>query len=83
MMIHGIIYHVYNLIFIVTAKDFIRRLLQIDPSRRLTADLAIQHPFLSGLSYHNFLKSNMKNLPTTKNDTWVSVYFLLYLEANE
>jgi len=31
-----------------TAKDFIRKLLVLDPKKRLTAEEALEHPFLSG-----------------------------------
>lgn len=48
------------------AKDFIQRLLQLDPAARLTADQAIRHPWVvtlaAGSSMRNLHRSISQNL---------------------
>lgn len=34
-----------------TAKDFIKKLLMVDPSQRLTADAALEHPWLAEFKF--------------------------------
>jgi len=45
-----------------TAKDFIRRLLVVDPKQRLTGKKALEHPWLTGSApAHNLHNSKMKS----------------------
>lgn len=48
------------------AKDFIRRCLTIDPSKRITAHAALQHPFVAGFGVSDGAGENL--LPTIKKN---------------
>jgi calcium/calmodulin-dependent protein kinase I len=47
-----------------TAKDFIKKLLVLDPKDRMTADQALEHPFLSSSSSSN---NKLLSIETTMN----------------
>jgi len=51
-----------------TAKDFIRKLLVVDPKQRLTGKTALQHPWLTGSAPNSILsvKKELKDLVTTR-----------------
>jgi calcium/calmodulin-dependent protein kinase I len=48
------------------AKDFIKRCLTIDPSKRITAHAALQHPFVAGFGVSDGAGENL--LPTIKKN---------------
>lgn len=51
-----------------SAKDFIRRCLTIDPSRRMTAHEALQHPFVVGYRGGDGTDKGANLLPTVKKN---------------